>query len=62
MATHFQPLVPLTYREYHGWITVLRAESGAYTQRARFDRAATLASPEFPELSVPLAKIFAGIT
>jgi Uma2 family endonuclease len=42
-----------------GWVTVLR--SGAtdkYDLEARFDRASTLTSEEFPEISIPLAQIF----
>lgn len=41
-----------------GFITVFRLREGGYEQQPRLDRASTLTSAEFPELSVPLAPIF----
>ncbi|MBI5543204.1 MAG: Uma2 family endonuclease [Deltaproteobacteria bacterium] len=43
----------------HAQISVYRAEGGAYRHVARFDRASILNSIEFPEVSVPLEKVFA---
>jgi Uma2 family endonuclease len=43
----------------HGFVTQLRIDdAGAYQQHARLDRASTLTSPEFPEISIALAPIF----
>ncbi len=43
----------------NGFVTVLRSgEPGRYDLEARFDRAATLTSEEFPELAVPLPRVF----
>jgi len=42
----------------HGRVTVLRAQDGVYKNIARFDRASTLTSVEFPEIAVPLLKVF----
>jgi Uma2 family endonuclease len=42
-----------------GWVTVLRSGTpGRYDLEARFDRASTLTSEEFPELAVPLDRVF----
>ena len=41
-----------------GFITVFRAEQGAYSLSSRFDRSTTLTSSEFPELKIALAPIF----
>ena len=47
----------------HGSITVLRAEKGetVYTLTARFDRASTLRSVEFPQIEIALAPIFKDV-
>ena len=43
----------------NGFVTVLRSsEPGRYDLEARFDRASTLTSEEFPELAVPLPRVF----
>ncbi|MBS2026101.1 MAG: Uma2 family endonuclease [Deltaproteobacteria bacterium] len=43
----------------NGFITVLRSsEPGKYDLEARFDRASVLTSEEFPELAVPLPRVF----
>lgn len=43
----------------NGFVTVLRSgEPGRYDLEARFDRAATLTSEEFPELALPLPRVF----
>jgi Uma2 family endonuclease len=43
----------------NGFVTVLRSSApGKYDLEARFDRSSTLTSEEFPELSVPLPKVF----
>jgi Uma2 family endonuclease len=42
-----------------GWIEVHRLAGQGYHIHDRFDRAATLASPAFPEVAVPLAPLFA---
>ena len=43
----------------NGVVTVLRSSApGRYDLEARFDRAATLTSEEFPELAVPLPRVF----
>jgi Uma2 family endonuclease len=42
----------------HGFISIFRAEGSAYRLHQRLDRASTLTSPGFPELSIPLAPIF----
>lgn len=46
----------------HGWVDVLGLEEGGYKQLGRrFDRASTLVSRELPEISIPLAPIFAPL-
>ena len=43
----------------NGFVTVLRSsEPGRYDLEARFDRTSTLTSEEFPELAVPLPRVF----
>lgn len=43
----------------NGFVTVLRMSApGSYDLEARFDRASTLTSEEFPELAVPLPRVF----
>jgi Uma2 family endonuclease len=42
----------------HGFITALRIKDGEYIERARYDRASTLVSPDFPELHIPLEPLF----
>jgi Uma2 family endonuclease len=43
----------------NGFVTVLRSsQPDRYDLEARFDSAATLTSEEFPELNVPLARVF----
>ena len=43
----------------NGFVTVLRSsEPGRYDLEARFDSAATLTSEEFPELALPLPRVF----
>ena len=41
-----------------GLITVYRLDEGTYGIRATYDRSATLESPEFPTLHVPLLDVF----
>ncbi len=41
-----------------GSIEVLRLEEKGYEIWGRFDRTATLQSPSFPEISIPLAPVF----
>jgi len=42
----------------HGWVEVYRLEGNRYHLGERYDRVSTLASPEFPEIAVPLAPVF----
>jgi Uma2 family endonuclease len=42
-----------------GHLELLRLDGGTYGLSARFDRASTLISPAFPEISIPLGAIFA---
>jgi Uma2 family endonuclease len=42
-----------------GRVEVFRLEEGGYDQGEMFDRASTLTSPSFAEVSVPLAPVFA---
>ncbi len=43
----------------NGFVTVLRMSApGKYDLEARFDRSKTLTSEEFPEIAVPLTKVF----
>lgn len=44
-----------------GWVEVLGLESGSYRLVARLKRADTLTSQVFPQLSIPLAPVFAPI-
>jgi Uma2 family endonuclease len=44
-----------------GRIEVFRLKEGGYDQGLLFDRSATLSSPSFPEVAVPLAPIFAPL-
>jgi hypothetical protein len=46
----------LNARERSGFV-----QSGGYDQGALFDRSATLGSPSFPEIAVPLASVFAPL-
>ncbi len=41
-----------------GRIEIWRIEAGRYGIRAQLDRASTLTSPDFPELSIPLLPLF----
>ncbi len=41
-----------------GYLQALRLDNAGYVERARYDRAGTLTCPDFPTLSVGLAKIF----
>jgi Uma2 family endonuclease len=43
-----------------GLVTAYHLEGGRYGTSARFDRSSTLVSLEFPEVSVPLARLFEG--
>jgi Uma2 family endonuclease len=45
----------------HGWIWVHRLEQGAYRLIDRFDRASTLRTDQFPEVSVALEPVFAPL-
>jgi Uma2 family endonuclease len=43
-------------------VELLRLEQlGGYTLVQRFDRTATLRSPEFPEIAIPLAPVFQAL-
>ncbi len=42
----------------HGLVTAYHLEEGRYGKAAHFDRASTLVSLEFPEVSVPLERVF----
>jgi Uma2 family endonuclease len=44
-----------------GRIEVFRLKEGGYDQGLLFDRSATLSSPSFPEIAVPLAPLFAPL-
>jgi Uma2 family endonuclease len=44
-----------------GRIEVFRLKEGGYDQGLLFDRSATLSSPSFPEIVVPLAPLFAPL-
>lgn len=44
----------------HGLVTAYHLDGGRYGTAARFDRSSTLVSLEFPEVSVPLARVFEG--
>jgi Uma2 family endonuclease len=41
-----------------GFVTINRLVDGAYEEHQRLDRASTLTSPEFPEVSIPLTPVF----
>jgi len=44
-----------------GRVEIFRLKEGGYDQGLLFDRSATLKSPSFPEIAVPLAPIFAPL-
>jgi len=44
-----------------GRVEVFRLKEGGYDQGALFDRSATLGSPSFPEIAIPLAPVFAPL-